>query len=318
LLGSATSATRTPEQTDIARFWADGAGSATPPGHWNLIAQDVAEMQGNTVSENARLFALLNIATADAAIACWDNKYAYNFWRPITAIHEADSDGNPDTTQDLTWAPLLPTPPFPSYTSGHSTFSSAAATILAAFFGTDDIAFTASSEAPGVADRSFLSFSEAAEEAGRSRIYGGIHFQFDNQDALAIGNALGHFVYRTQLTAVPEPPGSLLVLIGMLGLAAARSRRLSSESASPDRTASMRPRVAMTRCCCTPEVSRQDSTSLTYWLGPDVVMFTNRSLRYPHTAMLAIGFETNSVTTQVFRRRANSLVLLRPKPRLCV
>lgn len=74
LLGSATSATRTPEQTDIARFWADGAGSATPPGHWNLIAQDVAEMQCNTVSENARLFALLNIATADAAIACSDNK----------------------------------------------------------------------------------------------------------------------------------------------------------------------------------------------------------------------------------------------------
>ena len=74
MLGSATSATRTPEQTDIARFWADGAGSATPPGHWNLIAQDVAEIQGNTVSDNARLFALLNIATADAAIACSDNK----------------------------------------------------------------------------------------------------------------------------------------------------------------------------------------------------------------------------------------------------
>ncbi len=92
---------------------------------------------------------------------------------------------------------MLPTPPFPTYTSGHSTFSSAAATILAAFFGTDDIAFTASSEALGVADRSFLSFSEAAEEAGRSRIYGGIHFQFDNQDALAIGNALGHFALST-------------------------------------------------------------------------------------------------------------------------
>ena len=127
-LGSATSTTRTADQTQVARFWADGAGTATPPGHWNEVAQDVAREQGNSVAENARLFALLDIAEADAGIACWDAKYEYNLWRPVTAIRAADSDGNPATEADATWTPLLATPPFPTYTSGHSTFSSAGPT----------------------------------------------------------------------------------------------------------------------------------------------------------------------------------------------
>jgi hypothetical protein len=217
-LGSATSSTRTADQTDIARFWADGAGTATPPGHWNIVAQGVAQSLGNSLSENARLFALLNIATADAACVAWDNKYAYDFWRPITAIQNADLDGNPDTASDAGWKPLLDTPPFPSYTSGHSTFSAAAATVLAEFFGTDNIAFTTSAEGGVAPDRSFTSFSQAAEEAGRSRIYGGIHYQFDNEDALRAGAELGRFVMDTQLLAVPEPSSGIPCLLAMLGV----------------------------------------------------------------------------------------------------
>lgn len=112
-LGSINSTTRTADQTEIARFWADGAGTFTPPGHWNQIAELVALAQGNTLSENARLFALLNIAEADAAIVAWDAKYEYDFWRPVTAIRQADTDGNPDTIGDPNWEPLLVTPPFP-------------------------------------------------------------------------------------------------------------------------------------------------------------------------------------------------------------
>ena len=134
-LGAKNSVTRSVEQTAIAQFWADGPGTVTPPGHWNVIARDIAIQRGLSTAENARLFALLNIAAADAAILCWDCKYAVNFWRPITAIRAAETDGNPATEPDANWTPLLNTPPFPEYTSGHSTFSGAAATVLADFFG---------------------------------------------------------------------------------------------------------------------------------------------------------------------------------------
>ena len=225
-LGSAGSVIRTPDQTNIARFWADGAGTATPPGHWNRIAQDVAEQLGNSLSENARMFALLNIALADAAIVSWDNKYAYDFWRPVTAIRNADLDNNPATSADPTWTPLLVTPPFPSYTSGHSTFSGAASAVLANFFETDQIAFTTSSQGFAVPDRSYSSFSQAADEAGISRIYGGIHYSFDNVDGLASGRSLGDFVFDTQLQSVPEPSTIALALIGGLtSLAALRWRK---------------------------------------------------------------------------------------------
>jgi membrane-associated phospholipid phosphatase len=200
--GVTTPTTRAPEQTLIAHFWADGAGTETPPGHWNSIAQDVAEDQGTTVVQNARLFALLNIALADAAIDAWDCKYLFNYWRPMTAIRAADTDGNPDTIVDATWTPLLATPAFPSYTSGHSTFSSAGAAVLASFFGTDDVNFSTGSDVlPGVT-RTFTSFSAAAAEAGQSRIYGGIHYQFDNQEALTSGDALGNYIAHNFLTPV--------------------------------------------------------------------------------------------------------------------
>ena len=145
-LGAATGSTRTPEQSLIAQFWADGAGTETPPGHWNSIARDVSERLETPLIEKARLFALLNVALADAAICAWDAKYTYAFWRPVTAIRNGDIDGNDDTVADPTWSSFIVTPPFPDYVSGHSTFSGAAATVLALFYRTDDVAFTATSD----------------------------------------------------------------------------------------------------------------------------------------------------------------------------
>lgn len=198
-IGSTTSVTRTADQSEIAQFWANGGGTATPPGHWNQIARVLADIMGNTLDENARLFALLNLASADAAISCWDAKYAYDFWRPLTAIRQGDSDGNPLTVGDPTWTSFIGTPPFPAYTSGHSTFSAAAAQTIARFYGTDDIAFVAGSDdAPGIF-RSYQSVSEAALESGWSRIYGGIHWTWDNFAALEAGELIGDWIFDRYL-----------------------------------------------------------------------------------------------------------------------
>lgn len=200
-IGALNSTLRTAEQTQIALFWADGGGTATPPGHWNRIAADVSMPQDRGLLENTRLFALLNIALADAGISAWDAKYTFDLWRPIDAIRQAETDGNAATVPDATWLPLIGTPPFPTYVSGHSTFSGAAATVLAELLG-NDVAFSdsidpqnAPAQQPLATDmlvsRSFTSFWQAAEEAGVSRIYGGIHFSFDNTAGLESGRAIG-------------------------------------------------------------------------------------------------------------------------------
>jgi hypothetical protein len=184
-LGAAVGSTRTEDQTQIALFWADGAGTETPPGHWNSIAQIISAAQGNTLEENARLFALLNIAMADAAICAWDAKYTFHFWRPVTAINFAEPE--------LNWASFIVTPPFPDYVSGHSTFSGAAATVLPLFYGTEDLPFTTGSDfLPGVY-RSFATCLDAADEAAVSRLYGGIHFRSANEHGLQAGIEIGEW-----------------------------------------------------------------------------------------------------------------------------
>jgi PAP2 superfamily len=186
-LGAAVGSTRTADQTEIALFWADGAGTETPPGHWNSIAQEIAAAQANTLEEDARLFALLNMAMADAAICAWDAKYTFHFWRPVTAINFAEPE--------LHWMSFIVTPPFPDYVSGHSTFSGAAATVLPFFYGTQDLPFTIGTDStslPGVT-RSFSTCLDAAEEAAVSRLYGGIHFRSANEDGLQAGISIGEW-----------------------------------------------------------------------------------------------------------------------------
>lgn len=193
-LGSATSATRTADQTAMAHFWANAAGTATPPGHLNLMARIVAEQEGNTLEENARLFAALNVAIADALISCWDTKYEYSYWRPVTGIRLAADDGNQATAPDTAWTPLISTPAHPSHISGHSSVSGAAGAVLTHFYGTDNIAFTLPSQNLALPARSYTSFSQAVEESAVSRLYGGIHWSFDNNVGLTVGDSVGDYV----------------------------------------------------------------------------------------------------------------------------
>ncbi len=204
-LGAADSTIRTPDETQAALFWSyDWPTTGTPPVHYDQIVEDIALQEHNTLAQNARLFGLVNLAMGDAGIVAWDSKYTYNFWRPITAIRLANTDGNPATTADPTWTPLGSpgatgqpsyTPPFPGYVSGHATFGGAVFTVLADFYGTDHIHFTIGSDMlPGVT-RSFDSFSAAALENAWSRVYLGVHFAFDSTEGLATGDAVGQAVF---------------------------------------------------------------------------------------------------------------------------
>jgi hypothetical protein len=196
-LGDTNSTTRTPDETLYAHFWADVPGhSVTPPGHWNEIAENIALNKNLDLVDNARLFGLLNIGLADAAINCWVAKYVYNYWRPITAIRDPRaSEINPATTSDPNWTPLWNTPNFPSYTSGHSTFSGTACAILTSLFGAKTHFTIGSDDMPGYT-RAFKSFTQAANEAGESRVVGGIHFQFDNTSGLSAGTRLGTYIAK--------------------------------------------------------------------------------------------------------------------------
>jgi len=190
-IGSLNSSTRTADQTEIARFW-----NGNTPVAWNLAAVTLSEQNDLSLSENSRLLALLNVAMADAVISCWEAKYYYKFWRPITAIRLADTDGNADTTADAGWTPLLTTPNHPDYPSGHATVSPAAGTVLQAYFG-DDSTFPLTSEIlPGVT-RNFSSITQAVDEAFDARIYGGIHFRSACRDGRVIGNQIGALVMAT-------------------------------------------------------------------------------------------------------------------------
>lgn len=179
-LGGKDSVSRTQDQAQIALFWADGAGTVTPPGHWNQIATQILERKKTSILESARIMALLNMALADAAIVAWDMKFKHNFARPINLF---ESEG---------WEPLIVTPPFPEYVSGHSTFSGAAAEVLTRELGHES--FTTTSDGLPNVTRSYSSFDEAAVEAGRSRIYGGIHFAFSDEDGRKSGREIASYI----------------------------------------------------------------------------------------------------------------------------
>jgi MYXO-CTERM domain-containing protein len=191
---------RTAYQTDTANFWR--VATEIP---FNAIARTVATRGNRSIEENARLFALLNIALADSRIASWESKYAYGLWRPITAIRLGERDGNPDTAGDATWRPLLETPAHPSYVSGHSGTGAAGAAVLAKIFG-DTTSFALASDTLVGTVRSFTSFSAAANENADSRVYGGIHWRFDSDRGLALGQALGNYVADHLLAPNPVVP----------------------------------------------------------------------------------------------------------------
>lgn len=196
-----TKITRNDDQTEVAQFWSyDRDDTFRPPGQLNELAQEVALAKGNSLSDNARLFALLNIAEADAGIVGWDAKYTYNQLRPITAIHNGNNDNNPQTVGDPKWEPLLATPNFPDYVSGHSLFAGAATKILADFYKNDSFNFDIpSQELPGVA-HSYGSFSQAANEDANSRLYGGVHVPLATVDGVQLGQNVADYVFNNVLT----------------------------------------------------------------------------------------------------------------------
>jgi hypothetical protein len=178
--GSASSAVRTAEQTETAIFWQQD----TPTAMWNRVADDPSETHATTLSRNARLLALVDVAAADAMIATFNAKNTYNFWRPVTAIR---------ATVDPFWSPLLTTPPHQEYPSAHATVSSSPLSVLAAFYG-DETSFTVTSAGmPGVT-RDFTSFSSAVQQVREARIWAGFHYRFSCEDGAAMGSAIGRYV----------------------------------------------------------------------------------------------------------------------------
>ena len=222
--GITTPTSRTDEQTEIGLFWAyDGANKiGTPPRLYNQIARTIAVQKKNTEIQNARYFALINAAMADSGILCWGIKYQYALWRPILGIRRADEDSNVATVVDSNWIPLGSpasngngkknfTPNFPAYTSGHATFGAAAFRTMQNYYGTDEITFTfVSDELNGITTdtdgnvrpfrpRTFNRLSDAALENARSRIYLGVHWQFDADEGVRSGVAIGDHVFQTIL-----------------------------------------------------------------------------------------------------------------------
>ncbi|MFE9691697.1 vanadium-dependent haloperoxidase [Micromonospora sp. NPDC005806] len=202
---TATTADRTADQTQLAWFWAnDLDGTYKPPGQLYTLTQIIAKARTGT--DTTRLFALVSLAMADAAIAAWDAKYqtSIDLWRPETAIHEPQSDNNTATVPDPNWQPLSAdrsgvhfSPPFPAYVSGHATFAGAWAGIVKRFYGTDAISFTATTEDPHASGvtRSFSSVSAAATEDANSRLYLGVHYQWDADQGLATGDSVANYLF---------------------------------------------------------------------------------------------------------------------------
>lgn len=208
-LGGAQSDLRTADQSQIALFWEDGPWGVTPPGHFIYIALQLLQDRGLSFIELARAFALLGMTQCDASISAWDSKYQFDIIRPETAIRaRAPVFGNPDprVTRQSNWFSYIPTPEFPSYTSGHSTFGAAGAEMIALLYGRDDVAFSGCSpdevlwpQLKGVT-RHWTSLSHVAEENGMSRIYGGVHWKIDHSEAMKAGRAIARQAFHSTFT----------------------------------------------------------------------------------------------------------------------
>ena len=196
-IGGKKSAKRTSEQTDTARFW-----TITGPQSFDPIVRQLASAPGRSLSQNARLFALVEMAVADSYIAVFDAKYTYNFWRPITAIRNGDIDGNDATARDAAWVPLVDTPLHPEYPCAHCINSGAARAVLESEFGAGPNPLTmTSATAPGVVHK-WASIQEYAEEVSLARIYGGIHWRNSTVVGKAMGKKIGELAVQNYLKPI--------------------------------------------------------------------------------------------------------------------
>lgn len=194
-LGAVNSVTRTADQTQIARLWAN---VNTPTNFllvWNNVARTVSDARNLTTVQRARLFALTNIALHDTLQTTFASKFHHGLWRPVTAIRRADEDGNANTTADPAWLPLIATPPYPSYPGNMAAIGTSQATILTLFFERDDIRFDHTWVGAGGATRSYAGFGVMADEQARARVYGGIHYTFDNVAGQSIGRNVANYIF---------------------------------------------------------------------------------------------------------------------------
>lgn len=225
--GAKNSTVRTADQTQVGLFWAyDRSGLGPPPVLFNLNLHEIATQRGNSEAHNARLFTLASVAMADTVISGWKSKFTANFWRPTSAIREADTDGNPATIAQPNWEPLgcpgggiFPdfTPPFPAYISGHASMGQACFTVLQHFYGMDDFTFRlTSAEVPGVT-RHYTRFSQAAQENADSRIWLGVHWRFDQTEGQKLGADIARYIAARKFLPVVETFSDFCNIHGLTG-----------------------------------------------------------------------------------------------------
>jgi PAP2 superfamily len=200
-MGAATNSSRTGEQTDLALFWYSNYLIL-----WYQTLRAIATAHLSSIDDSARLFALVSLAMGDAAITAWDTKLHYAFWRPHTAIHEADNDGNPETSSDPNWKPLANNPNYPDYTSGANNLTGAITGMLELFFGTDEMTFTVTTTYalanPQMPTLTFHCFSDAANDVLNARVWEGIHFRFADVQGRKQGRHVAQWVFSHFLRSV--------------------------------------------------------------------------------------------------------------------
>jgi len=197
-VGSVNSTQRPPDRANVALFYA----ASSPTQVFNQAAEQVALEQGRSLSENARALALINMAMNDSLVASFFNKYYYNFWRPETAIHGGNTDGNPNTAGDPNWAPFITTPCFPSYPSNHGSAGNGAAEVMRRIYGDDGVSITLTNPAVPNIVLQYTSFKQITDDISDARVYGGIHFRTDQVAGEHLGRAVGKAVYKQNLRPV--------------------------------------------------------------------------------------------------------------------
>jgi hypothetical protein len=199
-VGALDSTERPQDRANVALFFA----AASPTQAMNQAASEVAEEQGRSLTEDARALALMNMAINDSLVASFLNKYYYNFWRPVTAIHAADTDGNPNTEADPDWVPFITTPCFPSYPSNHGSAVNAASEVLRRLYGEAGHAITLTNPSVPTIILEYDSFREICDDVSDARVYGGIHFRTDQEAGADLGRAIGTAVYMNNLRPIHE------------------------------------------------------------------------------------------------------------------